>query len=192
MEYITSNGWNVNVYVIVSANHPSAKVIPTVSKSNFPARLSFRVVSSQASQIILDQNGAEKLSGFGMALYTSRMNNKIIKVQVPYISDDDITKIVSHCMSEQHSDYSIDFIPSNQKSESSEITTDYDDPLYEEVVEFAIQTGKISASLLQRRFHLGYNRAVHMIELLEERGIVGPQNGSKPRDVLVKIDEDGE
>lgn len=192
MKYITSNGWNVNIYVIVSANHPSAKVIPTVSKSNFPTRLCFRVASSQDSQIILDQNGAEKLNEFGMALYTSRMNNKIIKVQVPYISDDDITKIVNHCISEQHSDYSIDFIQSNQKSESSEIITDYDDPLYEKAVEFAIQTGWISSSLLQRRFRLGYNRAVRMLKLLEERGIVGPQNGSEHRKVLVKIDEDSE
>ena len=192
IEYITSNGWNVNVYVIVSANHPSARVIPTVSKSNFPSRLSFKVASAQASQIILDQNGAEKLSGFGNALYSSRMNSKILKIKVPYIPDEDITKIVNYCISEQQADYSSDITRSNHDIELENKTKDYEDPMYNEVVEFAVTTGKISASLLQRRFRFGYNRACMLIDQLEANGIIGPANGSKPREVLVKFAEDGE
>ena len=192
IEYITSNGWNVNVYVIVSANHPSARVIPTVSKSNFPARLSFKVASSQASQIILDQNGAEKLSGFGNALYSSRMNSKILKLKVPYIPDEDITKVVNYCINEQQTEYLSDIIRSHHDVELENKTKGYEDPMYNEVVEFAVTTGKISASLLQRRFRFGYNRACMLIDQLEANGIIGPANGSKPREVLVRIDEDGE
>ncbi len=191
IEFITSNGWNVNVYVIVSANHPSARVIPTVSKSNFPARLSFKVASSQASQIIIDDVGAEKLKGFRMALYTSRLNDSIIKIKVPYITDDDISKIVNHCISEQKVDYSTELLKINTETKLNNKTDEYDDPMYNEVVEFVVSTGKASASLLQRRFRFGYNRAAMLIDLLEERGIIGPQIGSKPRDVLVKF-EDGE
>jgi hypothetical protein len=191
IEFITSNGWNVNVYVIVSANHPSAKVISSVSKSNFPSRLSFKVVSSQASQIIIDDVGAEKLNGFGMALYTSRLNDSIIKIKVPYITDDDVSKIAKYCIEEQNEEYSLNFMENKNDMELKNNTGEYDDPMYNEVVEFVISVGKASASLLQRRFKFGYNRAARLIDLLEERGIVGPQIGSKPRDVLVKF-EDGE
>lgn len=184
IEYITANGWNVNVYMIVSSNHPSAKVIPTVSKANFPARLSFKVVSSQASQIILDEVGAEKLSGQGSALYTSRLNESLLKIKVPYITDDDINRIANYCKEQLPLQYMKIENNTNNKTEK------YDDPMYNEVVEFAIQTGKISASLIQRRFRFGYNRAERMIDLLEARGIVGPSNGSKPREVLVKMEED--
>lgn len=189
IEYITSNGWNVNVYMIVSANHPSSRVIPTVSKSNFPARLSFKVASSRASQIIIDDIGAEKLKGFGMALYTSRFNDLIIKIKVPYITDDDISKIVNHCIAEQKAHYDENFAM-DSKDITTENIDDYEEPLYNEIVEFVVTQGKASAALLQRRFRLGYNRAARCIDLLEERGIIGPSNGSKPREVLVKFGDD--
>ena len=191
IENITANGWNVNVYVIVACNHPSAAVIPTVSKANFPARLSFKVASSQASQIILDEPGAEKLSGYGNALYSSRMNDKILKIKVPFISDSDIANIVEECSKQIKPVYSSEFL--NNKQEVEEMNIDeYDDPIYNEVVEFAVRAGKISASLIQRKYRLGYNRAARIIDLLEERGIIGPANGDKPREVLVKFESDGE
>lgn len=189
VEYITSNGWNVNVYMIISANHPSASIIPTVSKENFPARLSFKVASSQSSKIILDAVGAEKLSGYGMALYTSRLNESIIKIKVPYITDNDISKIVEYCRNEQPAVYSNGFLNSVREIESQNSTSEYTEPLYDEIVDFVIELGKASTSLLQRRFRLGYNRAARAIDLLEEKGIVGPPNGSAPREVLVKYRE---
>lgn len=191
IEYITTNGWNVNVYVIVSANHPSARVISTVSKSNFPSRMSFKVASSQASQIIIDDTGAEKLKGLGEALYSSRLGGSIVKIKVPYVTDDDISRIVEFCKNEETVNYSNDLLKEKDISSDSS-TNNYEDPIYNEAAEFAVSAGKISASLLQRRFRIGYNRAVALMDLFEKNGIVGPANGSKPREVLVRFAEDGE
>lgn len=184
IENISLNGWNVNVNMIISANHPSTKVISTISKANFPARLSFKVVNSQASKIIINKSGAEKLLGIGNALYVSRMNDQVINIKIPYICDEDIERIVYYIKEQQPADYSF-----QQKGLNND-NAEYDDPLYNEVVEFVIKSGKTSASLLQRKFRLGYNRTARLIDLLEERGIVGPPNVSKPREVLVKYEED--
>ena len=188
---ITTNGWKVNVYVVMACNHPSAAVIPTVSKANFPARLSFKVASSQASQNIINEPGAEKLSGYGNALYISRMNDKTLKIKVPFITDNDISSIVEYCFNQCNTIYSADFIKNEAKTRKEDIGW-YDDQMYIEVVKFAVQTGKISASLIQRKFRFGYNRAARMMDLLESRGVVGPQNGSNPRKVLIKHESDGE
>lgn len=191
IEDISLNGWNVNVYMIVSANHPSARVISTISKSNFPSRLSFKVTNAQASQIIINDSGAEKLTGLGNALYVSRMIGKPIKVVVPFITDDDIKNIVNKWIEQEKTYYLSDYTEeiSSKKMDNED---SYEEPLYDEIVEFVVSTGKASASLLQRRFRLGYNRAARCIDLLEERGIVGPSKGDKPRDVLVKFESDGE
>lgn len=188
IEFITSNGWNVGVFVILAANHPSAKVVPTVSKSNFPARLSFRVASSTASQIIIDESGAEKLTGYDV-LYKSRMNDKTLKLKIPYVTDEDIKSVIDFVSKQRNSSSNNDLLETDSKKSS----IDYDDPMYNEVVEFAVMTGKISASLIQRKFRFGYERAARMIDLLEERGIVGPSNGSHLREVLVELENrDGE
>lgn len=191
IEDISLNGWNVNVYMIVSANHPSARVISTISKSNFPSRLSFKVTNAQASKIIINDSGAEKLTGLGNALYVSRMIGKPIKVVVPFITDDDIKNIVNKWIEQGKTYYPSDYTEeiSSKKMDNED---SYEEPLYDEIVEFVVSTGKASASLLQRRFKLGYNRAARCIDLLEERGIVGPSKGDKPRDVLVKFESDGE
>lgn len=182
LEFITKNGWYVNTYVILVTNYPSTKVIPTLSQINFPARLCFKVISSRISQLVLDNSGAEKLNAFGEALYRSRKHSNLIKVKTPFIKEEDINKIIAHYHSQEIvNDY--DFVKEDYSSSEEE----YDDPMYNEVVEFAISTGKISAPLIQRRFRFGYNRAARLIDLMEERGIIGPQNGSRPREVLVNI-----
>ncbi len=186
INYITTNGWYVNVFVIISSNHPSAKIIPTISKANFPARISFKVINSSASKIIINESGAEKLSGYGTALYTSRLNNQIQKIKVPFITDEDINNIVEYWHKYVDTSYSSDI--TNQELHENNLEN-YDDPMYNEVVEFAIMSGKISTSLIQRKFRFGFNRAARMIDLLESRGIVGPQNGSEPRKVLLKSDD---
>lgn len=191
IEDISLNGWNVNVYMIISANHPSAKVMTTLSKTNFPSRLSFKVTNAQASQNIINDIGAEKLTGVGNALYVSRMIGKPIKITVPFITDEDIKNIVNKWCEQGIVNYSNNFIIKTNNIKDDNIET-YEEPLYDEIVEFVVTTGKASASLLQRKFKLGYNRAARCIDLLEEHGIVGPSNGEKPRDVLVNFESDGE
>jgi len=112
------------------------------------------------------------------------------RVQGNFISDDEVERLIKYVCSQQMASYEPQFddIPDSHMAGEGMEKEEYDDPLYDQVVEFAVQTGKISASLLQRRFKVGYNRAARIVDLLEERGIVGPQNGSKPREVLVKIE----
>ena len=116
------------------------------------------------------------------------------RIQGCFISDNEISKLIEYCKTQSNAKYDETFtnteVAHSSSSGSSNSDADGDDPMYNEVVEFAIETGKISASLIQRRFRFGYNRAARMIDLLEARGIVGPQNGSKPREVLVKLEKD--
>ena len=115
-----------------------------------------------------------------------------IRVQGCFVNDDEIKRLIDYCKKQATAKYNDDFVNLTQESSATYAgggsNSDTDDD-YNMVVEFAIQTGKISASLIQRRFHYGYNRAANMMDLLEARGIVGPQNGSKPREVLVKLEE---
>lgn len=195
IEYISKNGWNANVYLIVVANHPSNEIISTISKSNFPARISFRVTSKRDSMIILDQEGAEKLTKIGNALYKSRFSIKPINVIIPFISDNDISNVVDFCIQQQKAYYDSTLTMNDEEMKSTSMidipsNSDSDEePLYNEIVEFVVTQGKASASLLQRRFRLGYNRAARCIDLLEERGIIGPQIGSKPREILIKLEK---
>ena len=117
------------------------------------------------------------------------------RIQGAFIDEEQIKKVVDYCISQQKASFDQNFMNlENVDSEIKENTTtekeEYDDPLYNEIVEFVITQQKASASLLQRRFKLGYNRAARIIDLLEERGIIGPQNGSKPREVLVKLEDE--
>jgi S-DNA-T family DNA segregation ATPase FtsK/SpoIIIE len=184
------------IHLIVATQRPSTDVITGVVKSNIPSRISFAVSSSIDSRTILDMSGAEKLLGKGDMLYLPMGENSPIRIQGCYISDEEITRIIDYCVNAQKAQYDETLFNSdvptgsygNAKNNEPE---EYDDPMYNEVVEFAIQTGKISASLLQRRFRFGYNRAARIVDLLEERGIIGPATGtSKPREVLVKLKED--
>ena len=118
------------------------------------------------------------------------------RIQGAFVSDSEIEKVVNYGISQQKAQYDQTFFSSfeekDEELKSSSVSGDveeYDDPLYNEIVEFVITSGKASASLLQRKFRLGYNRAARCIDLLEERGIIGPQNGSKPREVLVKLED---
>lgn len=183
IEKIAQNGWNVGVHLIVVVNHPSSKIISTIAKTNFPTRIAFRTTSMSDSRMIIDSNGAEKLSGVGNVLYSSIQNSEIINLETILIDDNDILSIVNYVCEQQSVNYETSF------KSKDEIVSEYDDPMYNEVVEFAIHSGKISASLIQRRFRIGYNRATRLIDLLEERGIISPANGSKPREVLVKLED---
>ena len=168
----------------------STDVITGVVKANIPSRISFAVSSQIDSRTILDCAGAEKLLGKGDMLYLPMGESSPIRIQGCFISDDEIRRLIEYVCNQQNASYD-DKLTAPAMEENKDISTDqeeYEDPLYDQIVEFAISTGKVSASLLQRRFRLGYNRAARVVDLLEERGIVGPQNGSKPREVLVKLE----
>ena len=191
---ITQMARAAGIHLIVATQRPSTDVITGVVKANIPSRIAFAVASSIDSRTILDMSGAEKLLGKGDMLYLPMGENTPIRIQGSFISDGEIKKLIDYVCGQQKAKYSeemdLDTNPIGTSSGSGSGADGFDDPLYEEVVEFAVQTGKISASLIQRKFRLGYNRAARIIDLLEDRGIVGPQNGSKPREVLVKLESE--
>ena len=192
---ITQLARAAGIHLIVATQRPSTDVITGVIKTNIPSRIAFSVASYIDSRTILDAPGAEKLLGKGDMLYLPMGDPYPTRIQGCYISDDEINKIIKHVSNEQACCYDESFVANPNIEGSSPVghggeNDDADDPIYDEVVKFAIDTGKVSASLLQRRFRLGYNRAARIIDLLEERGIIGPQNGSKPREVLVKLKEE--
>ncbi len=187
---ITQMARAAGIHLIVATQRPSTDVITGVVKANIPSRISFAVSSQIDSRTILDCAGAEKLLGKGDMLYLPMGESSPIRIQGCFISDDEIRRLIEYVCNQQKASYD-DKITAPAMEENKDINTDqeeYEDPLYDQIVEFAISTGKVSASLLQRRFRLGYNRAARVVDLLEERGIVGPQNGSKPREVLVKLE----
>ena len=188
---ITQMARAAGIHLIVATQRPSTDVITGVVKANIPSRISFAVSSQIDSRTILDMAGAEKLLGRGDMLYLPMGENAPVRIQGCYISDSEIEKVIKYVCNEQKAQYNEEFAnisPSAPQSGGGGMADGADDPLYDEIVEFAVSTGKISASLIQRRFRLGYNRAARLVDLLEERGIIGPQNGSKPREVLVKLD----
>ena len=194
---ITQMARAAGIHLIVATQRPSTDVITGVVKANIPSRICFAVASSIDSRTALDMTGAEKLLGKGDMLYLPMGENTPERIQGCYISDEEINRLINYCTKQMTAKYDDELsnvsAHSNSSSGSGNGEDGYDDPMYNEVVEFAIMTGKISASLIQRKFRFGFNRAARMIDLLESRGIVGPQNGSKPREVLKKLQtDDGE
>ena len=191
---ITQLARAAGIHLIVATQRPSTNVITGVVKANIPSRICFAVASQIDSRTALDMGGAEKLLGKGDMLYLPMGENTPERIQGCFISDEEIERLINYCTKQMKAQYSEDITvasgTSNSSSGSGNGEDDYDDPMYNEVVDFAISTGKISASLIQRKFRFGFNRAARMIDLLEARGIVGPQNGSKPREVLVKNEEE--
>ena len=194
---ITQMARAAGIHLIVATQRPSTDVITGVVKANIPSRISFAVSSSIDSRTILDSSGAEKLLGKGDMLFLPMGENAPIRIQGAYVSDEEIEKIVAYVIDQQKAQYDESLTIDNSNSgkttsDSYESAEEYDDPLYDEIVDFAINTGKISASFIQRKYRLGYNRAARIIDLLEERGIVGSANVSKPREVLIKKENDEE
>lgn len=197
---ITQMARAAGIHLIVATQRPSTDIITGVVKANIPSRISFAVSSQIDSRTILDMGGAEKLLGKGDMLFLPMGESIPIRVQGAYVSEEEIEKLVNYTISQQKAVYD-ESLTVDKSSDSGSMssggddydsTEEYDDPIYNEVVDFAVSTGKISASLIQRKFRLGYNRAARIVDLLEERGIIGPANGSKPREVLVKLEKHGD
>ena len=188
---ITQMARAAGIHLIVATQRPSTDVITGVVKANIPSRISFAVSSSIDSRTILDMSGAEKLLGKGDMLFLPQGESIPTRVQGTFISDDEIKAVVDYTISQQKAMYDNSLTVSEDDKGATTMVSnndDYEEPLYDEIREFVITQGKASASLLQRRFRLGYNRAARCIDLLEERGIVGPPNGAKPREVLIKLE----
>ena len=193
---ITQKARAAGIHLIVATQRPSTEVITGLIKANIPSRISFAVGSGIDSRTILDQTGAEKLLGKGDMLFLPIGMNSPIRIQGSFINDDEIKRLIDYTISQQKAQYddsllnldAIDKSSSSTVSSNGKDDVDNDDPLYNEIKRFVVENQKASASLLQRRFKLGYNRAARIIDLLEERGVIGPVNGSKPREVLIKLE----
>ena len=195
---ITQKARAAGIHLIVATQRPSTDVITGLIKANIPSRISFAVGSGIDSRTILDQTGAEKLLGKGDMLFLPIGVNSPTRIQGSFITDDEIKRILDFTVEQQKAQYdeslmnldATDHSVSNVSGQEFGDAANDEDPLYNDIVQFVIENQKASASLLQRRFKLGYNRAARLIDLLEERGIIGPSNGSKPREVLVQLDSD--
>ncbi len=190
---ITQMARAAGIHLIVATQRPSTDVITGVVKANIPSRIAFAVSSGIDSRTILDEVGAEKLLGKGDMLFSPQGENIPIRIQGTFLSDEEIKAVVDHTVKQQIAAYDETLLMDEEEMHATTMQEesghgDYEEPLYNEIVEFVVTQGKASASLLQRRFRLGYNRAARCIDLLEERGIIGPNNGSKPREVLVKLE----
>ena len=197
---ITQKARAAGMHLIVATQRPSTDVITGLIKANIPSRIAFSVGSGIDSRTILDQVGAENLLGKGDMLFLPIGMNSPSRIQGSFINDDEIKRIIDYTIDQQKAQYDSNMMNlecSNMDKSASQIEDmcqkeEYEDPLYNEIVEFVVSTQKASASLLQRKFKLGYNRAARIIDLLEERGIIGPTNGSKPREVLVSLENGDE
>ncbi len=186
------------IHLIVATQRPSTDVITGLIKSNIPSRISFAVASSIDSRTILDQTGAERLLGNGDMLYYPQGETAPIRLQGVYVTDKEINKVTSFVKQQAKPEYEdsyYEFLTNMSGTTvmgASSVNADSQDSLYDDVVEFVKAQQKASTSLLQRRFGIGYNRAARLIDTLEDRGVIGPANGSKPREVYLKDDDEEE
>jgi DNA segregation ATPase FtsK/SpoIIIE, S-DNA-T family len=169
------------IHLIIATQRPSVDVITGVIKANIPSRIAFSVSSQTDSRTILDTGGAEKLLGRGDMLYQPIGASKPIRVQGAFLSDDEVERVVEFSISQQKAQYQEEMMVKEEKDGPTEV----DDDLYQEAVELVSNMQSASVSLLQRRFRIGYTRAARLIDAMEENGIVGPYEGSKPREVLI-------
>ncbi|QPW11529.1 DNA translocase FtsK [Mammaliicoccus sciuri] len=175
------------IHLIIATQRPSVDVITGSIKANIPSRIAFAVSSATDSRTILDSGGAEKLLGRGDMLFLSRDSSKPTRIQGAFLSDGEVESVVQHVVGEQTANYVKEMEP-YEPTEANEMESE--DALYKEAYLFIVEEQKASASLLQRRFRIGYNRASRLMDDLESNGVIGPQSGSKPRQVLVDIYQD--
>ncbi|HFI0969886.1 TPA: DNA translocase FtsK [Streptococcus pneumoniae] len=174
------------IHMILATQRPSVDVISGLIKANVPSRVAFAVSSGTDSRTILDENGAEKLLGRGDMLFKPIDENHPVRLQGSFISDDDVERIVNFIKAQADADYDESFDP-GEVSENEGEFSDGDaggDPLFEEAKSLVIETQKASASMIQRRLSVGFNRATRLMEELEMAGVIGPAEGTKPRKVL--------
>jgi S-DNA-T family DNA segregation ATPase FtsK/SpoIIIE len=178
----------VGIHLVLATQRPSIDVITGLIKANIPSRIAFMVASKMDSRIIIDMVGAEKLLGKGDLLYAGAVDPFPIRMQGAFISEEEVERVVEYVKTLGEPDYIDDemFFDEEEESDPS-LFSDGEDPLYEKALEIVVQQGKASASYIQRRLKIGYNRAARLVEEMEHHGVVGPAQGSKPRELLKGI-----
>ena len=178
--------------LIIATQRPSVDVVTGLIKANFPCRIAFKVTSGQDSRTILDVTGSEKLLGMGDMLFKPN-GGSIQRLHGAFVSDEEVAAVVEFWKKQQKPNYQVDFSTFGEEEEEMD-NEDYgmassrggdlaDDPIYLEAMQFVMENGKVSISLLQRRFRIGFNRAARFVEQMEKDGILGQADGTKPRTV---------
>lgn len=173
------------IHMILATQRPSVDVITGIIKANVPSRMAFAVSSGTDSRTIIDSNGAEKLLGRGDMLFLPMGENKPIRVQGAFISDHEVERIVAFVTEQQEADYQESMMPTEEETTMTGGEAPQDE-LYEEAKALVVEMQTASISLLQRRFRIGYNRAARLVDELEDHGVIGPSEGSKPRKVFLE------
>ncbi len=186
----------VGIHLVVATQRPSVEVITGLIKANITSRITFQVASQVDSRTVLDTSGAEKLLGSGDMLYISAQTPKPKRIQAAYVSEKEVRKVVKEVGAKTNIEMDNSLIQAlegeNSKRAAGWSQSQEEEPLYDEAKKVVIETGRASASLLQRRLRVGYARAARLIDMLEEKGIVGPGEGAKPREVFGEGDKESE
>lgn len=186
----------VGIHLVLATQRPSVDVITGLIKANIPARIAFTVASQVDSRTIIDQTGAEKLLGKGDLLYTTPQIPKPKRIQGAFVSDDEINNVINFIKSQAEPDYDDTVVKQHVNISSGGIVMDIDgssgdEDMLKDAMKVVVESGKASASLLQRRLRIGYSRASRLIDVMEERGVIGPADGARPREVLISsVDEE--
>ena len=177
------------IHLILATQRPSVDVLTGIIKANFPTRLTFQVSSKTDSRTIIDTNGAENLLGDGDMLFLPPGTAKLQRIHGAFISEEELSRIIGFLKNQKTPEYDQTILNAPPKEEAESDTTEYDER-YDDAVALITKTGQASISMIQRHLRIGYNRAARIIEIMEKEGIVGPSDGAKPREVLVKGYED--
>jgi len=178
----------VGIHLILATQRPSVDVITGLIKANVPTRISFRLATKVDSRTILDTNGAEALLGRGDMLFLPPGTSRLMRLHAPYVSEKETAAVVAFWKDQGSAEYAEGFLESPRDErpnvEGSNSDPDENDPMFDDAVRLVFEFGKASTSLLQRRLRIGYGRAAHLIDLMERDGLVGPADGSRPRELL--------
>ena len=178
----------VGIHLVLATQRPSVDVITGLIKANVPTRMSFRLATKVDSRTIIDSNGAESLLGRGDMLYLPPGTSRVQRVHAPFVTEKEIAAVTAFWKAQGEAEYVHGFLegPKDEKGkeEGGESSGDDNDPMFDDAVRLVFEFGKASTSLLQRRLRIGYGRAAHLIDMMENDGLVGPADGSKPREIL--------
>jgi S-DNA-T family DNA segregation ATPase FtsK/SpoIIIE len=183
------------IHLIVATQRPSVNIITGSIKANLPSRIAFQVTSKVDSRVILDEAGADQLIGRGDMLFMPPGTSRLVRAQGAFISDEEIARMVEHLKKNGPPSYrqevqeQVDRVSDEEEADGiDDLEEGSDDDLLPQAIDVLKSTRRASTSMLQRRLRIGYNRAARLMELMEQKGIVGPENGAQPREILADLD----